>query len=83
MEKQNDKIIFIDDNGLKTELNILFTYKNEERNREYVLFYDEMNPDEIIAGYLSENNEVLDIEDDDEYDELEKVLASFEEEQDN
>lgn len=83
MEKQNDKIIFIDDNGLKTELNILFTYKNEERNREYVLFYDEMNPDEIIAGYLSENNEVLDIEDDDEYDELEKVLSSFEEEQDN
>lgn len=81
MEKQNDKIVFIDDNGLKTELNILFTYKNEERNREYVLFYDEMNPSEIIAGYLSDDNEILDIEDDDEYDELEKVLASFQEEE--
>ena len=72
--QEDNKIIFVDDKGQKTTLNILFTYKNKERNREYVLFYDEMNPDDIIAGYLSEDNEILDIEDDDEYDELEEVL---------
>ena len=74
MKKEDNKIIFVDDKGQKTTLNILFTYKNKERNREYVLFYDEMNPDDIIAGYLSDDNEILDIEDDDEYDELEEVL---------
>ena len=83
MKKEDNKIIFVDDKGQKTTLNILFTYKNKERNREYVLFYDEMNQDDIIAGYLSEDNEILDIEDDDEYDELEEVLKSFQEEQEN
>ena len=67
MKKEDNKIIFVDDKGQKTTLNILFTYKNDKRNREYVLFYDEMNPDDIIAGYLSDDNEILDIEDDDEY----------------
>lgn len=81
MERKDDKIIFVDNNGNKTELNILFTYKSEERNKEYVLFYSDDNPDEIIAGYLDENNEVCDIEDDDEYDELEEVLKSYQEEQ--
>lgn len=83
MKKEDNKIIFVDDKGQKTTLNILFTYKNKERNREYVLFYDEMNPDDIIAGYLSDDNEILDIKDDDEYDELEEVLKSFQEEQEN
>ena len=83
MKKEDNKIIFVDDKGQKTTLNILFTYKNKERNREDVLFYDEMNPDDIIAGYLSDDNEILDIEDDDEYDELEEVLKSFQEEQEN
>ena len=83
MKKEDNKIIFVDDKGQKTTLNILFTYKNDERNREYVLFYDEMNPYDIIAGYLSDDNEILDIEDDDEYDELEEVLKSFQEEQEN
>lgn len=83
MKKEDNKIIFVDHKGQKTTLNILFTYKNDKRNREYVLFYDEMNPDDIIAGYLSDDNEILDIEDDDEYDELEEVLKSFQEEQEN
>ena len=83
MEKQDNKVIFVDEQGRKTELNILFTYQNKERGREYVLFYDEANPSEIIAGYLSENNKILDIEDDDEYDELDEVLKSFLDEQEN
>ena len=81
MERKDDKIIFVDEKGLKTELRILFTYKSEERNKEYVLFYAEENPEEIIAGILDENNEIIDIEDDDEYDELEEVLKSFQDEQ--
>ena len=83
MKKENNKIIFVDDKGQQTELTILFTYKSEERNREYVIFYAESNPDELIAGYLDENNEILDIEDDEEYDELDKVIESYFEDQEN
>lgn len=83
MKKKNNKIIFVDDKGQQTELTILFTYKSEERNREYVIFYAESNPDELIAGYLDENNEILDIEEDEEYDELDKVIESYFEDQEN
>ena len=83
MERKDDKIVFTDDQGKITELNILFTYKSEERNKMYVLFYADENPTEIIAGYLGENDEIYDIEDDDEYDELDEVLKSYQEEKEN
>ena len=83
MEKKDNKIVFTEDQGKITELNILFTYKSEERNKMYVLFYADENPTEIIAGYLGENDEIYDIEDDDEYDELEEVLKSYQEEKEN
>lgn len=83
MQKKDDKIIFVDEQGRQTVLKILFTYKSEERNKNYVLFYAEETPEEIIAGIIGEDNEIYDIEDDDEYDELEEVLASFLEEQEN
>ena len=83
MEKKDNKIVFTDDQGKITELNILFTYKSEERNKMYVLFYADENPTEIIAGYLGENDEIYDIEDDDEYDELDEVLKSYQEEKEN
>lgn len=83
MEINDKKIIFVDDQGRKTELNVLFTYHSEKYNRDYVLFYADENPSEIIAGYISPDNEILDIEDDDEYDELEEVLRSFQEEEEN
>ena len=83
MERKDNKIVFTDDQGKISELNILFTYKSEERNKMYVLFYADENPTEIIAGYLGENDEIYDIEDDDEYDELDEVLKSYQEEKEN
>lgn len=83
MEKKNDKVVFVDEQGRKTELNILFTYLSEEKNRHYVFFYADENPNEILAGYLGENDEILDIEDDEEYDELDEVLESFYREHEN
>lgn len=77
MKKENNKVYFTDENGNQTILDIYFSYFSEERNKEYVFFYSESDPDTIIAGYVGENDEILDIEDDEEYDELEEVLDSF------
>ena len=83
MEQLDNKIVFTDDQGNQTQLSILFTYKSEERNKFYVFFYADENPEDIIVGYLGENNEICDIEDDEEYDELEEVLISYQEEYEN
>ena len=80
MDKQDNKIIFTDDKGNQTELTILFTYRSEERNKMYVFFYHEDTPEDIIVGYLGENDEIFDVETDEEYDELEEVLTSYQEE---
>ncbi len=81
MEKEGNKVYFTDEKGQTTVLNILFTYDNKERNKEYVFFYSEEEPDNIIVGYLGDNGEILDIYDDEEYDELEDVLAHYEKDQ--
>lgn len=80
MDRQDNKIIFTDDKGNQTELTILFTYKSENTNKMYVFFYDEDTPEDIIVGYLGENDEIFDVETDEEYDELEEVLQAYQEE---
>ena len=83
MEKKDNKIVFTDDKGNVTELNILFTYNSEENGKYYVFFYADENPNDIIVGYLGENDEILDIEDDEEYDFLDDVLKSYQEDKEN
>ena len=39
MKKEDNKIIFVDDKGQKTTLNILFTYKNDKRNIVFNSFF--------------------------------------------
>lgn len=78
MQISNDKIVFIDDQGNRTELKIYFTWKNEERNKNYVFFYDEMMPQELIAGIIEDDGTISDVEDDEEFDELDKILEEFE-----
>ncbi len=80
MKVENDKIVFVDDEGNKTELKIYFTWKNEKRNKNYVFFYDEWTPQELVAGVIEEDGTISDIEDDDEYDELDKILEEYESE---
>ncbi len=81
MKIDNDKIIFVDDEGNRTELKIYFTWKNEKRNKTYVFFYDELMPTELIAGIIEDDGAISDVEDDDEFDELDKVLEEYENEQ--
>ena len=77
MQKENDKIIFIDEEGNKTELLIYFTYKN------YAIFYDPLFPTDLIAGVIEEDGSISDVEDDEEYDELDRIIAEYEENGEN
>ena len=75
----NDKQMIITlDNGEEVLLNILFTYENEARKKTYVFVYEDEHEDDVMAYIYDENTHSLsEIEDDDEYDEVEEVFNTF------
>ena len=76
MELDN-KMVISDENGNEHLVEILFTYHNDERNKDYVFFYENGNEDEITVMIYNDKKELLPIEDDEEYEEAEEVLAAF------
>ena len=79
MEKLNDNTIIIkDDEGNEHLMNILFTYENEERQKNYVFFYEPGNEEEIICMAYDESGELIELTDE-EYEEAEEVLEAFNE----
>lgn len=82
MDLTEKQMMVTDEAGVDHVVNILFTYTNEERGRSYVVFYEENNAEELIAMiYNEETKELSDIEDDEEFSEVEEVLAAFLDEQ--
>ena len=70
----------VDAEGKEHLLQILFTYEHEERGKKYVFFYDEENPEEVIAMEYNDDGELFEIESDEEYEEVEEVFNAFMEE---
>ena len=83
MEITEKQMVVTDEAGVDHIVNILFTYTNEERGKSYVVFYEETNKEELIAMiYDEETKELSDIEDDEEFAEVEEVLQAYLDEQD-
>ena len=84
MEIKNEtQMIITDEQGKEHLMQILFTSENEERDAKYVFFYDTEDIEEnvMVMRYVGEldSGELIPIEDDEEYDELEEVLNAWEE----
>ena len=71
------QITIVDEEGKEHLMQVLFTYDNEERKTSYVFFYDEKNPDEVFAMRYNDNGELEEIEDSDEYAEVEEVFNAY------
>ena len=69
-----------DDQGNEHLVEILFTYEHDERKKKYVFFYEKNNPEEVIAMEYNDKGELLEIESDEEYEEVEEVFNTFVEE---
>ena len=69
-----------DDQGNEHLVEILFTYEHDERKKKYVFFYEKDNPEEVIAMEYTDDGELLEIESDEEYEEVEEVFNTFMEE---
>lgn len=78
MELNEKQMMVTDEAGNDHLVNILFTYSNEERGTTYVVFYEEGHEEELIAmRYDEKTNELSDIEDDEEFNEVQEVLNAF------
>ena len=79
MPIEEKELTVVDGNGVEHLVEILFTYDNEERGTSYVFFYEKDNPDEVIAMRYTKEGELEEIEDEEEYAEVEEVFQAFEE----
>ena len=84
MEIKNEtQMVVADSEGKEHLVQILFTYENEERDAKYVFFYDTEDKEEnvVVMRYVGElaTGELVPIEDDEEYDEVEEVFNAWQE----
>ena len=82
MEIKNEtQMVVADSEGKEHLVQILFTYENEERAAKYVFFYDTEDKEEnvVVMRYIGElsSGELVPIEDDEEYDEVEEVFNAW------
>lgn len=75
------QITVTDEEGNVHLLEILFTYEHEERGKKYVFLYEKQTPEEVMAFEYNDDGELLEIESDEEYEEVEEVFNAYMDEQ--
>lgn len=73
----DNQMKIINDNGEEVVVNILFTYNNEERNTSYVLFTFPEDEENVMALRYFEDGKLEEIDDPDEFAEVEEVLNAY------
>lgn len=78
MEINDEKrMVILDEEGNEHTVEILFTYEHEERGKKYVFFFEESNPDEVFAMRYTDEGELEDIDDEEEYNEILEVFNAY------
>jgi len=77
MASEEKQIIITDAEGKEHLMEVLFTYDNEERKTSYVFFYDPSDEENVLVYKYTEDGELEEIEDDEEYDEVEEVFNAY------
>lgn len=73
-----------DENGNEMELEILFTFENDELGKKYVVFADPQDESgEVYASAYDEAGNLLPIETDAEWSMVEEVLGAFSQDEDS
>lgn len=82
MDTENKRFIVVDEEGTEIEMEILFTFDHEEQS--YVVYFDPTTESgDVFASKYDEENNLIPIEDDKEWDVVEEVLGAFEDEQED
>ena len=71
-----------DEDGKEMEMEILFTFENEEKQRKYAVFSDPQDESgEVYASAYDEAGNLLPIESEEEWAMVEEVLGAFSEDE--
>ena len=76
-----NQMVIIDSNQKEHLVEILFEYENKQRNTKYVLFFELDNPDEVMAMKYTDEGELIEIDDDEEFDEVLEVFNAFQDDE--
>ena len=78
-----NKIQVIDDQGNELEYEVLFTFNNDELNKQYVLYYDSsLEEPSVFASIYDDEGKLYSIETPEEWELVEEVFQSFVSEED-
>ena len=73
-----NNILFLNGkDGSRLTFKVLFTYYSETLNKDYAVFNNEDDEENLIAFSFTDCNNLNVIQDDEEYKELEKALEEF------
>ena len=79
---EDTKIMTItDENGQEKEVEIILTFEDDKNKKNYVLFTDANTEDDNVYAYsYDEDGNMIDIEDEEEWNMCQEVLGAFLEE---
>jgi len=77
----DNKIFITDENGREYEMNILFTFNNNDV--DYVVVYPTENSDDLYAFKYDLEGTLIEIEDEEEINMVNEVISAFEEDIEN
>lgn len=81
MEKKINNVLFVTtSDGRQLTFKALFTYHSEDFEKDYVFFFEENEEDNIIVYSYDDSNTLHEIEDEEEFKELDEVLQAYDEE---
>ncbi|MDR3214904.1 MAG: DUF1292 domain-containing protein [Bacilli bacterium] len=86
LNENENTITVVNENGDEKQYEILLTFTNEDNNRSYVFYYDEVDADEsgniqtLVSRYDETNSELFELEED-ELAIVEEVFNTFVDEQ--
>ena len=71
-----------DESGNEKEMEILFTFEDEEKGRKYVVFADpEDEGEEVFASAYDDEGNLMPVETDEEWQMIEEVIGAFQEDE--
>ena len=82
-KKINNILFFTGKDGSQMVFRVLFTFYSEVFKKDYAVFYNEQDENNLIAYSFDDTNTLSAIQTDEEYAELEKALQRYDEEQAN
>ena len=75
---ETNRLIVVDENGNEIEMEIIFTFVDDSKNKQYVLYTNPAEEDgEVFASSYDDEGNLYPIEDEKEWEMVEEVFGAY------